>query len=190
MAEINVDVNPDIARWNTARSFQQTRLRVAEAETGTDLELALGMKLEKMSGDRAFILGASLPLPTSDRNQDELRALSYEMEQVNKLKQDARNTIQAQLAAAVEIQISARREMEIMSTDIIPLARQAYDETRAAHKRGLYGLTDVLETRRNLFELRQAELDSQLRFFNATVRIARLTGRKILDMNPVSTEVD
>ncbi len=63
-----------------------------------------------------------------------------------------------------------------MAGEIIPLARQAYEETLAAHKRGLYSLTDVLETRRNLFELNRAALESKHRFFAATVRIARLVG--------------
>jgi cobalt-zinc-cadmium efflux system outer membrane protein len=144
--------------------------------------------LENATGDRSFLFGAGIPLPTSDRNQDEIRALGYELEQVDKLKLDTVNRLQSQLAAEVGSQTIARREMDIMSTEIIPLAQQAYEETRTAHQRGLFSLTDVLATRNGLFDLRHAQLESQHNFFTATVMIARLTGTGAMEIAPVSLE--
>ena len=181
--------NPDLARWNAVASLLDSRLKVVKASAGVDLELAMGLRVAQGSGDRALVLGAGLPLPLRDRNQDEVRAVSYEKLRSEKLRLDARTRTLAQLAAAVEGQNGARREMDIMAAEIIPLARQAYEETRAAHQRGLFSLTDVLQTRGHLFELRQAELESQLRFLNATLKIARLTGWPAMASDPASPEV-
>jgi outer membrane protein, heavy metal efflux system len=188
LADANFQNNPDIARWESIRSLQKSRLKVAESANSIDLEVALGLKWINPTDDRAFVLGAGIPIPSSDRNQDEVRALGYELQQVGKLQSGIVNNLEAQLAAAVGHQTSARLEMDIMSQEIIPLAQQAYEETRAAHHRGLFSLTDVLATRNDLFDLRQAQLESQFSFFNATVLISRLTGRDFLEMPPVFLE--
>lgn len=188
LADISTANNPDISRWGSVRILQNARIKTASAANRIDLELALGMKLEKASGDRAFVFGAGIPLPTSDRNQDEIRALGYELQQVDKLELDTANRLQSQLAAEVGSQTIARREMDIMSDEIIPLAQQAYEETRTAHQRGLLSLTDVLSTRNGLFDLRQGQLESQHNFFTATVMISRLTGHGALEIAPVTLE--
>ena len=185
----SIAANPDIARWDGVHSLQNAHLKVAKAATGVDLEVALGMKLEQESGTTALVLAAGIPLPVSDRNQDEVRAIGYDLERVSMLKKDSVNSILAQLAIAVENQNSTRRELEIMAAEIIPLARQAYEETRSAHQRGLFSLTDVLETRRNLFGLLRVELETQLRFYDATVKVARLTGGLVLNADPAALEV-
>jgi len=188
LAGITVENNPDITRWESVRSLQNTRMKVAEAANSIDLELALGVRYEKATGDRALVFGAGIPLPTSDRNQDEVRALGYELQQVDKLKLETFTSLKARLAASVGSQTSARREMEIMAVEIIPLALQAYEDTKIAHQEGLYSLTDVLATRNDLFDLRQEQLQSQLNFFTATVMISRLAGKDALETAPVYLE--
>ncbi len=49
-------------------------------------------------------------------------------------------------------------------------------------------MTDVLATRNDLFDLRQAQLRSQHSFFTATVMISRLTGNDTLETGPVLLE--
>jgi len=185
---ITVENNPDITQWEAISSLNNARLKVAETTNNLDLELSLGMKYEKASGDRAFVIGAGIPLPSSDRNQDEVRAIGYEKQQSEQLKLETLNNLQAQLATSVANQTSARREMEIMASEIIPLAELAYEETKTAHQRGLYGLTDVLTTRNDMFDLRLEQLCSQRDFFIATVNISRLTGQNIPESDPVYME--
>lgn len=171
-----VAANPDLTHWDSAALVQDSRLAAARSAGGLDLELNLGVKLDNASGDQALVLGGAVPLPVSDRNQDEVRALAYERDRQEQLRLDAAKRLQADLAAAVAAEATARREMDILAGQIIPLARQAYADARTAHQRGLYSLTDVLETRRHLFELRQREVDVRHRFYSSAIEIARLTG--------------
>lgn len=176
--------NPDLQRWDLLHTVQEFRLRAAEAAGGLDLELAAGLKLDNASGDKSLVLGAALPLPGGGRNRDEIRALGYERDRTAHLKRETTRRAVTALSAALAEQAAARREMDTLDREIIPLARLAHQEARLAHERGLYSLTDVLETRRSLFELRQAELDARSRFFTASAHIARLTGRPLLAPAP------
>jgi len=169
---ITVENNPDITQWEAISSLNNARLKVAGNTNNLDLEILPGMKYEKASGD----------------NQDEVRAIGYEKQQSEQLKLETLNNLQAQLATSVANQTSARREMEIMASEIIPLAELAYEETKTAHQRGLYGLTDVLTTRNDMFDLRLEQLCSQRDFFIATVNISRLTGQNIPESDPVYME--
>ncbi len=186
LADLDTRTNPDVARWNSVRSWQASRLKVAESAASIDLELAVGMKWENVSGDRAFVLGAGFPLPVSNRNQDEIVARKYELQRVSKQELASVTRLETRLAILAAELESARLELDIMSGEIIPLAQQAYEETRIAHVRGLFGLTDVLATRHDLFDLRQNQLVAHLRFIKASVRISRLTGK----LNNATTTVD
>lgn len=188
VSSASVAHSPDLARLVTARQIQAARLAATRAASGLDLEVALGIKLDNATGDRALTLGAGIPLPVSDRNQDELRALGHESDRVEKIQQDETIRAVARLGEAVADRNIASHEMASLAQDIIPLARQAYDETHTAHQRGLYGLTEVLETRRTLFELRQAEMDAKHRFLLATASITRLTGHSLDLETPAAPE--
>ena len=170
-----VAASPDLLRWDRLRTVEDLRLRAARAAGGMDLELAAGLKLDGASGEKSLVLGGAVPLPWGDRNRDEVRALGHDRDRTASLKQEAALRSLTALSAVLAEQESARREMQTLLVEIIPLATLAHQEARRAHERGLYSLTDVLEARRTLFELRQAELDARSRFFTASARIARLT---------------
>ena len=53
----------------------------------------------------------------------------------------------------------------------------AFEATRDGHAQGIFTLTDVLETRRFLNELREIRIDGLVRHYLATARLWRLSGR-------------
>lgn len=188
LTDLTPQENPDITRFESLKKIQASLMQQARKENGVDLDLSLGLKFDRASGDQAFVVGAGIPLPISNKNQFEVQALATELAQLSKRQEGASRMIEGELAAALTRKNGARREITIMTETVLPLARQAFEEASRAHTRGLYSQTDVLETRRTLFELHQADLEARFRYLTATLETARLTGISTIPLAPMGQE--
>jgi cobalt-zinc-cadmium efflux system outer membrane protein len=121
-------------------------------------------------------VAAGLPLPLRNPNQGEIAAARHEELRLRHERAALEGRLRAALDLALRDQRSAAAEIAALEGEIIPQAQAAHDATLAGHARGLFSLTDVLETRRALFELREAGLEAELRHADALARIERLTG--------------
>ena len=168
--------NSEVTRWRLAGQVEEARLSLARAAGKPDLNLTLGVKNDFDLNDRAFVVGAGLPLPIFDSNKGAIRAAGHEVERNRLLAENAALEVRAAFAQASEEMNVASEEIQILSSQIIPLATQAHLDTQLGHLEGLFSLTDVLETRRSLFELRRDYLEAVARFQLAKARIERLRG--------------
>lgn len=173
------DGNPDLARWRTEEALRRAELSVAESRGKPDLTLGLGLRRENAGGDVAFVVEAGMPLPFFDRNRSAVRASGLHLDQTRRLAEAADTAIGSELEIAIGERLAACQEIEILRRDILPLASDAYLATESGHRRGLFSLTDVLETRRSLFELRRTLLATLVRYHLADIRISRLVGEPI-----------
>lgn len=168
--------NSEVARWRLAGLVEEARQSLARAEGKPDLNLSLGVKNDFDLDDRAFVVGAGLPLPLFDSNKGAIRAAGHEVERNRLLAENAAIEVRTAFAQAAEERAAAGEEIQILSSQIIPLATEAQQDTQRGHQLGLFSLTDVLETRQSLFELRREYLEAVARFKIAQARIERLRG--------------
>jgi cobalt-zinc-cadmium efflux system outer membrane protein len=66
---------------------------------------------------------------------------------------------------------------------ILPEAEAAFTNQREAYRLGSARLTDVLDTERTLFELRDRYVDALARHHVATADLERLLGRSVDDLH-------
>lgn len=168
--------NPQLARRHAERAAFQAEQALARAVGKPDLELGAGVRREQATGDVAFVLAAGLPLTLRDRNRAEQRAWQHEIERSDRLAEADALEIEAALEAAILERRNAFDELAVLREEILPQAAAAHESTREGHLRGLFSLTDVLETRRTLLELHRTRLDAVARYHYCQIRIDRLTG--------------
>ncbi|MBU2501557.1 TolC family protein [bacterium] len=151
---------PTIALLEAGAAERRLQGDLVLAEARPDLDLAVGVRSDLASGDKGFVLGFGMPLTITGGNEAAARALRHAAGRADLEAEAERARLGSELAA-LEVQRTATlREIQTLESEVLPLARQSYREVEAGHDRGLFSLTDILETRRTLFELREQHLEA------------------------------
>ena len=144
--------NPDIARWDTELAQRRAEIALQEANRIPDLSLGGGVRHFNETDDRAFVLGASIPLPLFNRNQGEILASRHQLAKAKKERGAAEGKVRAAIAEIYGSLSTATTEIEILKTTIIPGAQSVFEAASEGYRLGKFGFLDVLDAQRTLFE--------------------------------------
>lgn len=146
--------NPDIARWETEVERRRAGVELHEANRIPDVTLAGGLRDLRETGDRAFVVGGSIPVPLFDRNQGEILAARHRLAKAREERAWAEATVRASVAEAHRALSTAAAEVEALRTVVIPGAESAFEAAGEGYRQGKFGFLDVLDAQRALFEAR------------------------------------
>ena len=93
-----VQQNPDIARWAVEKQRRRAALKLEKAKAISNVTLNGGLRQFNETDDSAAVLGLSIPLPLSDRNQGGLREATYLLAKT----EDSRKAAEIEVLAALE----------------------------------------------------------------------------------------
>ena len=134
---------------------------------------------ERETGDSAFVVGVSVPLPIFDRGRDAARAtgLRREAAVVSARAVDARLRAE-QLAATASVRASNSR-LSILTDEALPEAEAAYAAALQGYAIGRFDLTTTLQARAVLIETRRAVIAAR-----REARVADLILRSLIGAAP------
>lgn len=169
--------NPDLARWDTELARRRADLAFQEAGRFPDLTLGGGIRDFRETGDRAFVLGGSVPIPLFDRNQGEILAARHRLAKAERDRAAAEARVRADLAQAYGALSASAAEVEALKTAVLPAARSVFDAAGEGYRQGKFGLLEVLDAQRILFDARGRYLSALAAYGNASVDVGRAIGR-------------
>lgn len=183
---------PDTAYWHGVMAQEGRGLAVERAELDVsrqraqvdvernrvrpDVTLQLGVKREAQSGRNQTVVGLVLPLPVWDRNQGGVAAA---LKRADKAEAELEGVQAASQALAVEAfeQLQAAVEQACTQRDtVLPAARQAVDMAGKGYELGKFGILDVLDAQRTLFDAQYQTLTSTEQAFRAEARLIEMFG--------------
>ncbi|GMU91474.1 MAG: hypothetical protein AMXMBFR4_05320 [Candidatus Hydrogenedentota bacterium] len=198
--------SPDVVRWMAEIEKRGAEIQLERANARPDLTVTLGLR-STGQGDRAettwggsgagdfryarsrltpddsreesVVLGASLPLPLFNRNQGRIREAEHLASKASEQRRAAEVKVQARLASAYHALDAAYVEIQTLEAQIVPKAVEAFEATREGYQQGKFGLLDVLEAERTLFNARSRLLEAQAAYHQGVVEIERLTGQPL-----------
>ncbi len=167
---------PDLAVLALEAQRERAAAAAARATGAPDLTLSGGVRRFAEGDDTAFLVGLGLPLPLFDRNRDAADAAERRAQAAEARRAQALATLHAELIGEhAELDASAE-EAVALAERILPEAAAAFDESADAYRQGRLRLTDVLDAKRTLFELRARYVDVLARHHAAAARLERLAG--------------
>jgi cobalt-zinc-cadmium efflux system outer membrane protein len=155
---------------------RQALSAIERSKQTPDVTLSLGSKRDEEAARNALVIGVSMPLPLFDRNQGNLlEALRRTDEARDEL---AAAELHAQTAAAegFETLRHARAEALSLRQEVLPAARQAYDLATRGFALGKFGLTEVLDAQRTLFDTQTRTLRALSAAHRAATALDALLG--------------
>ncbi|MAN45741.1 MAG: transporter [Hyphomonas sp.] len=175
------DSHPALAVASAIETASRAEHELARASVMPNLTVSAGVRQFEETGDNAFLLGLSVPIPLFDQNRDAARAAGYraEAESMNRLAVEA-SLLASQRAAVAQVR-AARERLVLLETDALPAARSAYDASVQGYAAGKFDLTTTLDARKGLIETSLAVIEASRDLNAETMRLRSLVGAAPFD---------
>ncbi|MEZ5065372.1 MAG: TolC family protein [bacterium] len=170
---------PDARRPELRTAAQRAAADEARATGTPDVTLSGGLRRWSDTGDLAWIVGVSVPLPLADRRDGAKRAARHRVDAAEGLRLEQERNAESELRSLHARLVTTATESEAVRTRILPEAIAAFEEAQEAYALGRLRLTDVLDVERALFELHARELDLRADHRFATIELEHLLGEPV-----------
>jgi outer membrane protein, heavy metal efflux system len=169
--------SPEIQRWISERRLREAEIRLADARRVPNITVGGGIRRLEGPGDQAFVLGLSMPLQISDRQQGaaaEARALLGRSEAD---QQAAEFRLYSLLLGIHEEMEHDLHIMEGQQKDILPKAEKALATARDGYSQGRFSYLEVLDAQRTLFDVHQELIRAATSYHQFVGEMERLIGQ-------------
>jgi cobalt-zinc-cadmium efflux system outer membrane protein len=170
--------NPDTTRRRLASALLANELAQAKARRIPDPSLTVGWRQFEESAENALLFGVSFPLPLFSHGQDEVAAASHRLNGVKARELAARMEAGSALQAARQAFADARAEAEVLGRQVVPGATDGFAAAEFGYRAGKFGLIELIDAQRALFEARHRQLAAQVACHLASIELYRLLGRE------------
>ncbi len=197
---------PDLSRWMAEIEQRDAAIELERANAKPDLTISLGLRSTGVgsrsetswgitgAGDISYfrnrlspedareeslVLGFSLPLPIFNRNQGRILEAEHLASKAAAQRRSAGVRIQANLTAAYHALDSAYVAIQTYEAEILPKAIEAFEAMNEGYREGKFGLLDVLQTERALFDARSGLAEAKASYHQLVAEIERLTGEPL-----------
>jgi cobalt-zinc-cadmium efflux system outer membrane protein len=171
--------NPAFERLASSIRLRDAEVRLAQAQSRPDLALTLGLRHLHETGDTALVAGVAMPLAGRKRSDAGVRAARAEFALAEVEQEVAQLQARQILLGLYEEMTSARRRVQGLLNDALPLARSALEQTQAGYDRGRFAFFELASARQELLALQSAAIESAATYHELRTEIQRLTGEPL-----------
>ena len=182
------DIRPPGVALAAARGLQ---LRVARAESraaAADIDrerslrvpdpvVSAGVRRFEESNDNAFLVGVSIPLPFSNRNQGNIAAAEARLRAANAREAVALADFEQSVTRARAQYLAAEARVETLSRTSLPQAEEALRLVRIGYRNGRFPLIEVLSAAEARDAIREALIAAQQDRGQAAAELIRLAAQ-------------
>jgi cobalt-zinc-cadmium efflux system outer membrane protein len=173
--------NPDIARWATEMVQRQAIVEREAAQRIPDPTLRGGFRHGRDTGDNALVMGVAIPLPVFNRNQGGVLEARYRLAKAGEERRAAEAQVRVAMAEAYAALSKALVEATTLKNEVLPGAQRGFDAVSEGYRQGKFGLLDVLDAQRTLFEARGQYLEALAAYHKAVTEVERLIGAPLTE---------
>lgn len=174
--EAVLEQTPAAASSRLATGLRANELAQARAGRMPDPSLTVGWRQFRESDDNVLLFGIAIPLPLFDRGGDAVAAASHRLSGAQAREHAESSEARARLRAAWQALADARAEAEVLGHQVVPGAAEGFAVADFGYRAGKFGLLELLDAQRALFEARQRQLSAQAASHLAAVELQRQLG--------------
>lgn len=175
--EAQIGQSPESARLRIEREAKRRELALVRAHNIVDPTIGVSLRNFKDSGDNALIFGLSVPLPLFDRNRGNVQAATQRLLAAEARGASGEVQNRAHLAESWQALATSSAEAQMLREQIIPAAQQTFEAAGYGYQAGKFGVLEVQDAQRTLFEVRGRYLEVLTTAHLAAVELDRQLGR-------------
>lgn len=169
-----VATHPDARTAQVAVERASAAVRSAEAAVIPNVTLATGYTRQNQNKSNDWLVGVSMPLPTWNRNQGNIRSAQAELCAARQEVGRVANELTDRAAAALRAYQSARREAEQYRRELLPRAEETYKLSVEAFRGGQFEYLRVIQAQRAVAEARLEYVRAQGEAWKAAAELSAL----------------
>jgi cobalt-zinc-cadmium efflux system outer membrane protein len=142
------------AALRAMKSVEQRKalLEVEQTRRIPNLTINGGVVHHALLGGNTAVAAVMLPLPLFDRNQGNILQAHQRIDKAIDEQATTELRLKTELTQAYEALSAASSEIDILRSEILPAARNAFEVTNKGYELGKFGFLEVLDTQRTLFQ--------------------------------------
>ncbi|MEA3226707.1 MAG: TolC family protein, partial [Planctomycetota bacterium] len=183
-----VSQNPDVARWDAEKRRRRAALDLEKARAVSDVTLSGGFQHFNETDNSAVVLGLSIPLAISDRNQGGIRRATYLLAKTQESGKAAEIQVLVSLEEAVQRLAGTYAEATALKNDVLPGAQSSFDAVSEGYRDGKFDYLQVLDAQQTLFETRVRYIESLTAYHKAKADAERLIGQSIDSIKEINED--
>lgn len=172
----SAQTSADLGRWASEVDRRRAGIDVEQAKAVPDVTLKGGVARFSTFNDNAFMLGLSIPLPIFDRNRGAILESHRRLDKALDEQRGAQLRVRAELSEAYQRAQAVATELRLLRESILPGSRSAFDAATKGYELGKFGILDVLDAQRALFQARTQYLRALAEYRRGASEIERLSG--------------
>jgi cobalt-zinc-cadmium efflux system outer membrane protein len=168
--------NPDLVRYATDERLAQTKLKLAESNRRTDIEITGGIRHFNKSDDAGFVLSFDIPLGNSSRASSQVEEAEAQRLHKPYLHKAKHLALHATLFEVYQEIMHAVNAVKVLQETIIPQATRALRDYEKGYAAGRYSFLELTEAQRTLIDSKLEAVMAAADFHRYHIEIDRLTG--------------
>jgi len=161
------------------------------ARTDAKPEITPGLLIDRTpnpEGDTRVGLGLSMELPFRNKNRDAIRAAEEKLTVAESLLAYEEEAIEDRVRARHEQAVAAERAMYRFRRTVLPAYEEAYDKAEEELAAGQANILQRWQLQREINQQQQRAVEFQIAAIEARIRLERLVGARIEELNLVRAE--
>ncbi|MDD0837118.1 TolC family protein [Curvibacter sp. HBC61] len=161
---------------------RQAAVEVERRRQVPDVTLSLGLKRANELQRNQLLLGLSVPLPVSDRNQGNLLEALQREEQAREALSALDQRLGTDAWLAHERLATGLAELRLLQQEVLPGARQAYEAASVGFEFGKFSFLEVLDAQRTHLAAKAQSLRAVADVQRAAAELERLLGTPLAEI--------
>lgn len=176
--------NPDAAKIEAEFRLRRSALDLEKARDIPDVTASAGVRRFESTGDNAFIIGISIPIPVFGVNPGGVLEAERRISKTRHQGRGVIVNIMSSLKQAYEEGAELYASLSTISAKVLPGAQRAFEAAQQGYRAGKFDFLNVLDAQRTLFEARESYIETAATYHETILDIERLTGRSITAGKP------
>jgi outer membrane protein TolC len=147
--------NPELQALADQISAQKQGIRLAHLQYIPDFNLSVGTDLMGIS--QSLLGQATIPIFRYEAIEAAVRQAQANLNATEAMRRQAGNDLSAQIVGDIATFRDARRQLDLISTSILPRVQRMIDVVQTEYESGQASLLDLLDARRTLIEMERLE---------------------------------
>ncbi len=177
-----INSSPAVMLANMDVEIREAEARYARSLWIPDPTVSAGLRRINETNDRALVAGLSIPIPILNRNKAGIEEAQHRRDQSEQLLSAEHMQGVTEASTLLESLETLNLMVETLDQTIIPAAEKAYQIINQNYRLGQYGLIDVIDSQRQLFDAQLQYLDTRLEYDNKIIQLEGLLGRSISNL--------
>lgn len=168
--------SPEVKIADSQIKLARMDVRKAKAEANADVDLAITYNKFRENSEHAWAIEASFPLK-GNSEAGNIRAVEQAFEVASLEKEGILSEFSVKLANTFREKESLQKELDNIENSLLPVAKQAYNETKIAFEHGEKSLLDLFDARKTMLETYRLYLEIKCKLFSAIGEYAVLSNQ-------------